>query len=265
MERNLGDRGKMIAILGSSGMLGSMVAEHIGMDFVAPQRPDFDARNPDMSLLEGVDRVINCIGLIKPHCGNVEDAIKVNALFPHYLPRKTIQIATDCVFSGTKGNYTETSPHDATDVYGKTKSLGEAPHLTNLRCSIIGPEIKNHLSLLDWFLAQEGEVSGFTNHFWNGITTYHFAKICKAIIEKDIDMTGVQHIVPANVVTKYELLRIIADVYGKDIEIAGVKAPEAIDRTLSTDYPLTNKEYWRLAGYDSPPTIRQMIEELAAL
>jgi dTDP-4-dehydrorhamnose reductase len=38
---------------------------------------------------------------------------------------KIFQIATDCVFSGSKGNYNEKNLHDAFDVYGKSKSLGE--------------------------------------------------------------------------------------------------------------------------------------------
>ena len=34
-------------------------------------------------------------------------------------------ISTDCVFNGEKGNYNENSIKNATDIYGKTKSLGE--------------------------------------------------------------------------------------------------------------------------------------------
>ena len=50
---------------------------------------------------------------------------------------KIFQIATDCVFDGEKGNYSELDSHNARDVYGKSKSLGEVnnKNFYNLRCS----------------------------------------------------------------------------------------------------------------------------------
>lgn len=249
-------------ITGSTGMLGSMMAKVMPGAKVL-NRPALDAElNSEFG---GGERIINCIGKIKPYCNDIEAAIRVNALFPHSLPVGTIQIATDCVYSGRKGNYTESDPHDALDVYGKTKSLGEAEHLINLRCSIIGPELKNHTSLLDWFLAQEGEVNGFTNHLWNGITTYHFAKICQGIIKEGIELPPLQHIIPWDVVTKAELLEIIADKYHKNIKVKRIDAPERINRTLKTNNFKLNAKLWKAAGYITPPTIEEMLEELAAL
>lgn len=254
----------MITILGSGGMLGSMMVKVLDIDFQVLNRPELDASSPEVhqKLWDG-QRVVNCIGLIKPYCDNVPQAIKVNALFPHTLPPDTIQIATDCVYSGDQGQYLETDLHDATDVYGKTKSLGEASHVKNLRCSIIGPEEKNHLSLLDWFLAQEGGVGGFTNHLWNGVTTLHFARIVQGAIREGIELPTLQHIVPADVVTKYELLQIIAEAYGKEIKIKPVEAAEKVDRTLATSTPALNLKLWQAAGYEQPPTVKQMVQELA--
>lgn len=255
----------MILILGD-GMLGSMLQNTwLEGDALGTNRTIFDAEEPDYTLLGDTEWVINCIGVIKPYCDDVERAIVVNSLFPYELPEHTLQITTDCVFSGKDGSYTEESPHDATDVYGKTKSLGEAPHVKNLRCSIIGPEPKHKISLLEWLLKQEGEVNGFTNHLWNGITTYHFSKICQGIIREGIQLPSLQHIVPADIVTKAELLRIIAEVYKKNVVVKDVEAPVAVDRTLSTLNPKLNLKLWQAAGYDEPPTIRQMIKELAAL
>lgn len=253
----------MILILGSQGMLGSMLAK-TWPEATAVDRLRFSVENPDRMLLADASWVINCIGLIKPHCVDVEQAIKVNALFPYSLPENTIQIATDCVYSGTKGAYVETDLHDATDVYGKTKSLGESPQVKNLRCSIIGPELKNHKSLLDWFLAQE-RANGFVNHYWNGITTLHYSKMVQGILREGIELPPVQHIVPRDVVTKAELLRIIAKAYDRDIPVTDVIAEEEIDRTLHTNNPELNARIWKAAGYDSPPTVKDMIEEMAEL
>lgn len=244
-------------------MLGSMMAR-VMPDAQCVARDKVDAFSGEfVSFGDYDDIVINCIGLIKPKIKHPIDAILVNARFPYMLPHNTIQIATDCVYSGLKGNYVESDLHDATDVYGKTKSLGEAPHIKNLRCSIIGPEVKNHISLLDWFLAQK-EANGFTNHLWNGVTTYHFAKIAQGVVREGIELPQLQHIVPADKVTKAELLRIIAKAYKKDIKVTDVEA-EPIDRTLSTENPELNKELWQVAGYSEPPTIEQMVEELSKL
>jgi dTDP-4-dehydrorhamnose reductase len=255
-----------VIIIGSRGMLGSMMAK-VMPDAQTLNRPELDVKTAEFYITG--DTYINCVGLIKPYCDNVKQAIDVNARFPYKLPAGTIQIATDCVYFGSKGNYVESDPHDAIDVYGKTKSLGEASHLINLRCSIIGPEIQNHVSLFDWFLRQKGSVDGFTNHRWNGVTTYHFAKIAKAIVDNNLyfkeELPALQHIVPADSVTKAELLKIIKEEFKHKIRIIPKTAPQAIDRTLATNHPELNKRLWKLAGYDEPPTIRQMIRELAAL
>lgn len=253
-----------VAVIGADGMLGHMVTRVLGNTMPPIQyagHREFDAEQPDYDYIKA-PVIVNCIGLIKPYCDDVQRAIRVNSLFPYTLPAGTIQIATDCVYSGRKGKYVETDLHDAEDVYGKTKSLGEAPQLKNLRCSIIGPELKNHLSLLDWFLAQEGEVNGFINHWWNGITTYHFGKIVDGIIREGIELPAIQHIVPALPVTKFALLKTIAKVYGKDIQVNAVHAPQRVDRTLSTNDKELNLRLWKAAGYNRPPTIAQMIKEL---
>lgn len=234
-----------------------------------------------MKAIDGAEWIINAIGVIKPyiHDDNSEEserAIRTNALFPYNLGKaakaresKVIQIATDCVYSGEKGEYVESDLHDATDVYGKTKSLGEAylDSMYHIRCSIIGPELKGHLSLMNWFLSQKkkAEVNGFTNHQWNGVTTLHFAKVAEGIISKSISLPHLQHVLPGNLISKANLLRSFAKEFNRgDIKINEVEAPKVIDRTLATNDTTLNAKIWAAAGYDSPPTIEQMVAELAA-
>ena len=278
-----------VAILGSTGMLGSMVlrvlTEQGGYDISVIDRAGMDAERADVrtltDFLTGSTYAINCIGIIKPRIdeGNresVERAIRVNSLFPHVLAAaaervgcRVLQIATDCVYSGRDGRYSEGAAHDATDVYGKTKSLGEiiSSVVTHLRCSIIGPEQKGHLSLLDWFLNQPvgSMLKGFNNHLWNGITTLHFARICHAIMSQGIELPCHQHVVPRNAITKRKLISHFAYFYKRDdVSVGGVDAPVAVNRTLVTSTPLVNSTLWLAAGYSKPPYIQQMIEELAA-
>lgn len=294
-----------VAILGCTGMLGAitldafvssgdfeLVASCRNKDEFAKFAANYpsvefcvlDAENTNTEeleeLMKGVEWVVNAIGIIKPYIHDdnpkeVERAIRVNSLFPHLLGKaakktntKIIQIATDCVYSGEKGKYIETDTHDALDVYGKTKSLGEAylENMVHVRCSIIGPELKSHLSLMDWFLGQENKatVNGFTNHQWNGVTTLHFARLCQGIIKENISVDHIQHIIPGSIITKADLLKSFAKGFGRDdIAVNPIEAPKIIDRTLATSNDDLNKKIWKAAGYDVPPTIEQMVTELA--
>jgi dTDP-4-dehydrorhamnose reductase len=294
---------KKILILGSGGMLGWAVSkvfhedkslecagtvrndsrsEYLAKLFPGMKFYKFDAEFASVEdiklLIAGYDWVVNCIGVIKPfiHDDNaqeVERAIRINSLFPHTLSKaasktgcRIVQIATDCVYSGILGNYSEMAKHDPGDVYGKSKSMGEAyfENIFHLRCSIIGLELGTRFSLMEWFLGQPqaGSVNGFTNHDWNGVTTYHYGLICKAIIKADIKLPHIQHVVPGDKNTKHEMLKMFADYFNRaDININAMEAKDIIDRTLSTASPELNRLIWNEAGYAEPPSIEQMISE----
>ena len=296
---------RRVAILGGRGMLGSMLLDVLwrvpGWEVWTTVRPEVDParyRGPagieirpldattcsDLELqtvVAGADHVINAIGLIKQRIDEgdpaaVGTAVHTNAVFPAQLARvcsraraRMLQIATDCVFSGARGDYTEEARHDATDVYGKTKSLGETRYRSacHLRCSIVGLEQGPPRSLLGWFLSHPrgAVVRGFENHRWNGITTLHFARLCRGVIEHRLSLPALQHVVPADRVTKRRLLELFRVHFGRtDLVIEPVRVPESIDRTLSTLHPDVNRELWLRAGYEAPPTIETMIAELAA-
>lgn len=292
-----------VVVLGASGMLGSMLVDWLCRDNSlrvtatlrsADLRRSFQGCCPSaewrmldiddpaglLELLDGAEWVINCIGVIKPHINEnssaeIERAIRVNALFPQVLARQAencgvhvLQIATDCVYSGTKGKYLEQDKHDALDVYGKTKSLGEvgSPNMHHLRVSVIGPEPLKHVSLLDWFLKQPvgSTITGYTNHEWNGITTLHFARLCHGVIQEGLRLKLLQHIVPSGTLTKAEMMRRFAETFHReDLEIVRAEANVAADRTLATADKAFNRRMWEAAGYPEPPSVPQMISELA--
>jgi dTDP-4-dehydrorhamnose reductase len=231
-------------------------------------------------ILEGQDWIVNAIGITKPlvrddNAEQVETAIAVNSMLPHQLGRqaaawggRVLQIATDCVYSGAKGLYRESDAHDPLDVYGKTKSLGESfqSNVHHLRCSIIGPEPKEFKFLIEWFRRQprNSQVNGFTNHTWNGVTTLQFAKLCRGIMINDVILPHIQHVVPREPLTKAAMLSVFARVYSRqDIRIQEVEAKSVTDRTLATENAELNDTLWAAAGYHQPPTVTEMIEELA--
>jgi len=264
---------KKILILGSTGMLGSMVLGYLStkedLEITAPTREQIDETS-----FKDFDYIINCIGVIKQKLTDVEDAIYTNSLLPYAISKnrspetKIIQIATDCVFSGKKGGYLETDEHDASDVYGKTKSLGEvnAEGFFNIRTSVIGPSKRDQVSLFEWFMSQEkgAIVRGYANHFWNGVTTLHFAKMCYAIIKRNIDLPNVIHFIPADTISKLHLLEVFSKKFDRaDIQIESFFADPAIDRSLLTNEKYKNLILWNAMGYENPPTIEEMVEELA--
>ena len=282
-----------MVVLGSQGMLGYEVTRTLrdeGFEVRGTVRGrqnsegslhfnfdgTFKSVNEFFSLVQDASVVVNCIGLIpqkQTSTNKYRDYISFNAMLPSFLDRsadkfgfKVIQIATDCVFSGNSGMYSEESPHDATDIYGITKSIGEinSPNFLNLRCSIIGSEIQSSVSLHDWLLQHESraKVNGYVDHLWNGLTTLSFAKIVSGILRSGSDFSGTRHIVPRNHLSKFELLRAIAKSAGReDLVIKEFDSGASIDRRIKTKYPEYNEQLWTGAGYASIPNLEDLIEE----
>jgi dTDP-4-dehydrorhamnose reductase len=230
-------------------------------------------------IVNNQDYIINCIGLIKPYIKenslkDLKRALKINSIFPAELNEtlnksncKIFQIATDCVFSGSKGNYNEKDLHDAFDVYGKSKSLGEInnKNFFNIRCSIIGPELKNFNSLYEWFKksSQNSELNGFINHQWNGLTTKAYAYAIIAIIIKKIQIPNLIHLIPADKLNKFEIIQNFkSKLNRKDIKIKKVISSIKINRTLSTLYKKQNYKIWKNSIYKKPPSIQKLILEM---
>jgi len=292
---------KKVLVLGATGMLGSMLVNVLSkkedIHVVGTTRSYFDSEKLPCNWLffdasfgdyngsslrktiKEADWVINAIGVIKPNIVeseylSVQRAIQINSLFPFLLAEaarltntQVIQIATDCVYSGLTGNYTESTSHDALDVYGKTKSLGEvrSPFVHHLRCSIIGPEVKGHKSLMDWFLSQPewAVVSGYRNHFWNGVTTEAFAEVCYGVISNEINLPYLHHLIPQREVSKDTLLRSLASAFNReDIQINAADAPVEVNRVLQTENHNLNTTLWKATSYVFPPTVDAMIRRM---
>jgi dTDP-4-dehydrorhamnose reductase len=263
-----------IYVLGSKGMLGRYVSTYLNdyYDVVNLSKNDIDASKENEEGLNlklqnlGIkknDVIINCIGTIKPMVDALGDlnAIQVNSVFPRVLANvcekigvKIIHPTTDCVFTGEKGSYTESDKHDISDVYGRTKSLGEPNNCTVIRTSIIGEEVHQKRSLVEWVKSNKNKnVFGFTNHHWNGITCLEFSKICKKIIDNNLYWNGVRHLF-SNSVNKLELVTLISNVYELNISVEPKETPEKCDRTLFSE-----TEFYKTLQI---PTLKEQIIEM---
>ena len=279
-----------LLILGGSGMLGHQLWRgfHAQHDtWVTLRRPvaDFAVHNlfdeakaiqlddiTDDTALERAlgqakpEAVINCVGLIKQRDEASDEALtlRVNAEFPHRLAKRCgeagarlIHFSTDCIFAGTKGNYTESDPSDAADLYGQSKHQGEVAdaHSVTLRTSVIGHELGTNLALLDWFLSQRGQaISGFTKAIYSGFTTLEMARIVDRILTQHPALSGVWH-VASEPISKFALLQLCREKLGWE----GVIEPNdefVCDRSLNAD------RFNQATGY-TPPSWEAMISELA--
>jgi dTDP-4-dehydrorhamnose reductase len=210
------------------------------------------------------DVVINCVGITK-HKKNINnhlEIVKINTLLPLHMELlakelnfRFIHISTDCVFSGTKGNYLESDFADAIDFYGRSKFLGEVNGVNciTLRTSIIGHEIETNYGLLNWFLKQNDCVYGFRNAIFSGITTLELSKIISDIILPKSDLDGLYHI-SSKAINKFDLLTLISAQYNKNIEILP-NNDFVIDRSLNS------KKFRILTGYEAPEW-KSMIKEM---
>ena len=212
------------------------------------------------------DVVINCIGIIK-QLASANDpvlSLSINSLFPHRLGQlcqaaraRLIHISTDCVFNGRKGMYTEDTPSDAEDLYGRTKFIGEVayPNCLTLRTSIIGRELETTSGLVEWFLSNKGNtIRGYTNAIYSGFTTNALAHVIGDVIEKHPDLHGVYQ-VSSDPINKYQLLRMLQSAYGAHIDIEPY-ADFVIDRSLDSSR-------FRMEAGFKPPTWSEMINEMA--
>jgi len=229
---------KKILLFGATGIAGHVAyhyliqtGEYDIKNVVYRQKLNEDSIIVDVTNKEAVthlileqkpDIIINCIGvLIKGSKAHPDNAIYINAYFPHLLKRiadgihaKVIHISTDCVFTGKKGAYIESDFKDADDVYGRSKALGEIDNDKDLtiRTSIIGPELKMEgEGLFHWFMSQEGPVNGFTNAIWGGVTTIELAKAIHIAIQQELK--GLVHLSNGIPISKYDLLQLFNKIY----------------------------------------------------
>lgn len=256
-----------VLVIGATGMLGYSIFSNLselsnfdvygtvrnvkGLESFFPLTdkliPNVDVKN--FATLEkavlGVkpDVVINCIGLIKQHDVSKQhvEAIEINALLPHKIAQlcdsiqaRLVHFSTDCVFDGKTGSYLETDLPTATDLYGKSKCLGEVDygkHVT-LRTSIIGHELKSSVSLIDWFLSQEGSVKGFSKAVFSGLPTVYVAKVLADYVLPNPSLSGLYQL-SVDPIDKFSLISKVADVYSKQIEIEKFE-DFVMDRSLNS-------------------------------
>lgn len=190
---------------------------------------DFSQLRATIAELEP-DVVINCVGIVSQLDTSklAVPTITLNSLLPHILEAacedigaRLVHISTDCVFNGkaaflresastdcltrkchakisplssTFAGYLESDAPNATDLYGRSKLLGEVVNSASavtLRTSIVGWQLGGsaaQTSLIGWFAAHRHEKSlqGYSKAIFSGLSTTLLAEVIR------------DHVLPAN-------------------------------------------------------------------
>ena len=212
------------------------------------------------------DVVINAIGVVKklPE-GNVPSlSIQINALFHHLLDQICrssgaclIQVSTDYVFSGDRGNYVEEDIPDPVDLYGRTKLLGEvtnSPNALTIRTSIIGRALGTPHGLVEWFFGHAGgEVEGYSHVVFSGLTTTRLGQVIADVVATYPDLRGLWHVSSAHI-SKYDLLVLLDEAFATGTRIHR-------DTRIRSDRSLDSNRFWaatRLPRPSSPSMIGEI-------
>ena len=214
------------------------------------------------------DVIFNAVGIVKqvPNAKNTVTTLLINSVLPHQLAdiaqrhsARLIQISTDCVFEGTRGMYGEDDRPDATDLYGKSKNLGEVvdANCLTLRTSIIGRELTSAHGLLEWFLSNRGKtVKGYSNAIFSGFPTVVLADIISSLITDHRELSGLYH-VSSDPINKFDLLRMVSSSFGVDIVVEP-------DEDFRIDRSLDSSRFRQATGFAPSPwseMIRRMAQE----
>lgn len=252
-----------ILILGHNGMLGNTAYKYFSNKYdveIIEKYKWCSSEFINSIVNSSAEYIINCIGAIpqKNYFENEYRNINVNLpMFLETLNKKIIHPSTDCEFSGNlpfPKKYEKDDDRNAIDLYGKSKGLISSiidNYFVNtkiIRTSIIGHELNHKCSLLEWFLNSNKDVNGYTNHYWNGITTLYWCEFVDKIIN-DWDKYEKLIQIGTDGLNKYSLLQTIQEVYNKDnVEIFPFEADMCINKMLQTDFKI--------------PTIKEQLIEL---
>ena len=284
-----------ILILGGTGMLGSMVAKVMPDDWevlVTARTPapypyelvnarwrrfqvGSESWGTDLKeLSDGCDWIVNCLGATKPLMQE-DAAYTVNAHFPAAVVATSVPVihaSTDCVFDpdfGVDAPTEEDSP-DACDLYGRSKAEGDAGGTAEsaiiLRSSIVGPECRTPARHLLSQVVEERVSIGYADHLWNGVTTLAWARLAAALMRDPglFEEVRIVHLVPGSSCSKDRLVGTILQAFGMRWYATEAHLTlNPVDMRLSTMHPALRNRLWGAAGYIEPPTIEDLIWELA--
>jgi len=255
-----------LLITGASGMLGAnlaLLAQNRGYEVLGwtNSRPlvdapftthavDFSDQKALAQAFEAAqpDALINCAAQANVDAAekHPDYAFRVNAVAAGELALMArsanvpmIQLSTDAVFDGTKGNYTETDAPNPQNTYAKSKLAGEQavaeanPEATIARVVFHGWSLTGARSLAEFFynnLTAGKPVNGFTDMFFSPLYVGHLAEALLEILQKGL--SGIYHVYSPESLSKYDFGVRLAHELGLDASL--IRPISALNSDLLT-------------------------------
>jgi dTDP-4-dehydrorhamnose reductase len=225
-----------VLILGHNGMLGHVVHLFLKQNKIDTRTINY--RWPSIEFVNEIinsndDFLINCIGSIPQKETECANFISNNFLLPVFLSsffkNKIIHASSDC----------EDLDNNKSDFYTQSKTkafeiLNKKNNVAIIKTSIIGPEIFHKKSLWEWISnTKEQEIFGYTNHFWNGITTLEWSKIALMIIKKEIDIKLIN--VGTSSISKFNLLHLLNKKLNLNKTIIPLENTQSINKIINSN------------------------------
>jgi len=265
-----------ILVTGASGLLGLNLALETSRTHVvygvanshSLKTEAFTVVNADLLAPGAVERVleqtrpdgvIHCAALANVDACEADPALarQLNTELPRLLAQhvarggaRLVQISTDCVFDGSRGDYTEEDAPNPLSVYAQTKLEGEYavleadPSALVARVNLFGWSMTGKRSLAEFFfnnLSAGKPMMGFTDVFFCPLLANDLAWLLVGMLEKRL--SGVYHVVSSQHTSKYAFGVEIARRFGLDAGLiapssvaqAGLKAARSPNLTLRTE------------------------------
>jgi dTDP-4-dehydrorhamnose reductase len=255
-----------LLVTGASGLLGAnlaLLAQKLGYEVLGwtNSRPLVDApfatRAVDFSNPQDLaqafqaaepDALINCAAQANVDAAEKqpEHAYRVNAEAVGELAQMArdanvpmIQISTDSVFDGTKGDYKETDTPNPLNTYAQSKLAGEHavaqanPEAAIARVVFYGWSLTGTRSLAEFFynnLTAGKPVNGFTDMFFSPLYVAHLAEALLEMLQKRL--SGIYHVYAPESLSKYDFGVRLAQEFGLDASL--IRPISALDSDLPT-------------------------------
>jgi dTDP-4-dehydrorhamnose reductase len=233
-----------ILILGASGMLGHSLFKYLNQNGefdILPQVKNNNLYNKaslvtDIKDIANEDVlniilkfnptfIINCIANVNLESCELDpkNAFFINSDFINFIGDKLnnshfIQISTDSVFDGEKGNYDENDIPGPLNIYAKSKLKAETIvsnkfiNYTILRTNIFGKHFYDcNNSLAEWAINQlklKQNIKGFNDVFFNPVHTIQLSELIYKIIRNPY--TGILNVGTNRSISKFHFLNLIA-------------------------------------------------------
>ncbi|MBN1461951.1 MAG: SDR family oxidoreductase [Armatimonadetes bacterium] len=208
----------------------------------------FDRVRPDI--------VIHCAAMTNvDDCEDHPDtAMRANALASAIVAQtaasissRVVQISTDSVFDGMRGDYSESDEPHPLNVYARTKLEAEnlvlkhAPDALVVRTNIYGWNALPKQSLAEWMLGSlelGRTVTGFDDVFFSPLLVNDLASLLDALIRAGA--CGLMHVAGGERISKYDFAVQLAATFGlhsslvspASVDSVGLRAPRARDTSL---------------------------------